>query len=289
MSAYTNTSILKGSAFVAILLLGFLPAYDAAVTASSAIEQLRQLAKDSFTALSPTNGQEEFSKFRELISNVGSASASLAGVTSEESRLLRVAAAVNSDPRKMNELVATYGGHHENSSQLRVERPSLPKAMHLNETYRPAWEALILAPESESIRFMQRSAVIAGALAKIGNTNSIPVLEFAFALTCQEGIDTSQTTPASMKQFRILEALSTYASKEALEAMLRCLSRSEAVDPARPPQFSSRTLREWIVSFLSGPHYPYGKGRWENVLKTFPKEKLLPDQRDLLEHAMRQQ
>ena len=84
------------------------------------------------------------------------------------------------------------------------------RAGRITNGYRCAWEALLLAPRSQQIQFMDIRATITEALSFIGNRESLPVLELAFGPTCEPGVEAGQGSPAAARQREIIYAFSRF-------------------------------------------------------------------------------
>lgn len=256
---------------------------------SNLLQQARALCQQSFRNLTISNRQENFASFRRLLPALAAADAEVRGSTPEDKTLLRVAREAGSHPTLIDELLEFYGKPAKEFTDTRVQLPPRPQAAHLTEAYRPAWEALLLAPPSHEIVFMQQGFTITAALFWIGNPESLPVLELAFAATCEEGVNAVEGSGAVGSQFRIMECLNRFATRGSLQAMFRCLSRAETASDGHLPEYSGHNLREWVVRFLTDQdNYKTGE-KWRQVLKSFPKDDLPASQRELLERATRQQ
>jgi hypothetical protein len=255
---------------------------------SNLLQQTHALCQQSFRKLSNSNQQENFSSFRKLLPALAAAEGEVRGSTPEEKTLLRVAREAGARPALFDELLEQYG-HWHGTDIIRphVLRPPDLQPAHTTETHRAAWEALLIAPPSHEIVFMQQRFTITRALSQIGNPESLPVLELAFILTCEGGVSLVDGSAAVERQFRIMESLNRFTTRESLQAMLRCLGRAEAATSGQLPKYSGYDLREWVVRFLTNQdNYETGE-KWRQVLKSFPSDKLPANQRDLLERAIR--
>lgn len=206
-----------------------------------------------------------------------------------EKSLRSIAKNYHDYPELYHELMEEYGKKYRNS--LREPIVIYPKRLqkrHATEKYRLAWEALLLAPSSEEIRFMQKR--IFEALGEIGNNKSISVLIEAYTATCNEEVP--QERSILNKQLYILQTLSTFCNEEALQTMMICLSLSDERTEGIPLEVSGFTLHQWVVRYLTDPD---NKGvseadlkrlenvkRWKSVLKGFRKDDLPIRHRQLL-------
>ncbi len=258
---------------------------------SNLLQQASALCQQSFRNLSNSNRQENFASFRRLLPALAATEEKVRASTPEEKTLLKVARAAGAHPALLDELVEYYGHWHGTRvEQPQVLRPAPLQATHLTEKYRPAWEALLLAPPSVAIEFMSLRAIITEAISRIGNEQSIPVLELAFFFTCEAGVVATERSGAATRRLQILVCLNQTTTRESLEVMFRCLARAEAASAGQLPKDAyGRDLRDWIVRFLTDQDNYRTKERWSQVLKTFPKDNLPANQRELLERAVRQQ
>ena len=257
-------------------------------SAPEILRQVRLFSKQPFLATAHTNLEERFSAFRSLLATVAAADAGLTGATPDEATFLRVARQAGERLTNFDELVEYYGRPSPQSEKARVQTPPWLEAKHLTEDYRPAWEALLLAPPSGSVRFMQSRFTITAALAEIGSPESLPVLELAFAATCQEGKIAAEGSAEGQRQFRIMQALNTYTTAEALQVMLRCLARAEAASGGKLPKLYGHDLRERVVRFLKNEDKYKDGEKWREILKSFPKNGLNANQRELLNRATKE-
>jgi hypothetical protein len=248
------------------------------------------LSQQSFHTKPHVELQRDFAAYRSFLPLLASTATVTSSDTTEAALFHRVLADAGKRPDLMDELIERYGRWQgEGVVQPQVTRPPELLAAHLTETYRTAWEALLLAPPSDEIEFMQRRFAITQALSKIGNPASIPVLELAFRSTIQEGVRAGEGSGALERQFRILESLNQFTSKEALQAMLRCVGRAEAKAEGRLPKYSGYDLREWVGRFLTDKDNYKTKEKWREVLRDFPKANFPVKDRELLEKVVSQE
>jgi hypothetical protein len=251
------------------------------------LRQALSLSQQPFSRELGMSRTERFATFRQLLTSLAASGGEVRDATAEEQTLLEVLQSAGTRPELLDELLAHYGHSQgpEGSVRPRVLRPLQLDPRHLAEAYRPAWEALLLAPPNEEIEFMQRRFTITKALAKIGNLRSVPVLELAFASTCAPPAFAGENRAALERQFRVLECLNRFATAESLHAMLRCLARAESTTTEPPPKVAGYDLRQWIVRFLTDQdNYNTGE-KWRKVLETYPKNTLPAKQRELLDEA----
>jgi hypothetical protein len=136
---------------------------------------------------------------------------------------------------------------------------------------------------------MELRATSTEALWQIGNSESLPVLELAFSFTCTEGVVAPDGSGAASRRLQILICLNQFTTRESLEVMFRCLARAEAASAGKLPKDAyGRDLRDWIVRFLTDQDNYRTREKWSQVLKSFPKDTLPANQRELLERAVRQ-
>lgn len=250
------------------------------------LRQALSLSQQSFLRETRTNRAERFAIFRQLLNSLAASGGEVRDVTTEEQTLLQVLQSAGTRAELLDELLAHYGRWQgPEGIRPRVLSPPLLDPRHLAEAYRPAWEALLLAPPNDEIEFMQGRFTITKALAEIGNSQSVPVLELAFASTCVPGVQAIEGRAALERQYRILESFNQFATAESLHAMLRCLARAESTATEPSPKFAGYDLRQWIVRFLTDQgNYNTGE-KWRTVLETFPKNTLPAKQRELLDEA----
>lgn len=251
--------------------------------AGAVLTEIEAVRRQSFLPGSAEEARARFDQYRGLLRAAGAGDpADPAGQA-----LVRVAREAAREPARLDELVAAYGRWQgDAAARPRVTRPPALETRHQTEAYRPAWEALLLAPPTPEIEFMQRRFTITRALAAIRNPESLPVLELAFAATCAAGVEAVEGSAALDRQFRILETLNQYASRDALQAMFRCLALADGVRPAGPaPAFSGHTLRNWVGRFLTDRDN-YGKAaEWREVLRDFPPGNLPAADQALIQQA----
>lgn len=274
---------------VVLISLATLNLYAADSESSNVLQQARALSQKSFRTKQQTEVEDNFATFRRLLPALASTNTSNDG-TPEDITFRRVTKAAGTHPELLDELLATYGRWYGSGGiQPRITSPRDLEVTHLTEAYRPAWETLLLAPPSAEIQFMQRRFTITQALSGIRNPESLPVLELAFASTCEDGVVTVEGSAAVERQFRIMECLNRFATKESLQAMLRCLARAETATSGQLAEYSGHDLREWTERFLTDQDNYKTRDKWRQVLSTFPKDNLPLKQRELLDRATRQQ
>jgi hypothetical protein len=270
--------------------LGTLAAEPDASAGSAAREWLRQartLSEQSFVREPKTNRQARFAIYRQLLPKLAAANAALQEATPSERIMLKVFRSAGTRPELLDELLAYYGHWRgPDGPRPRALMPAELAPQHLSEAYRPAWEALLLAPPNDEIRFMQQRSTVTEALAKIGNAQSIPVLELAFASTCAPEVFAGEGSAALHRQFGVLQSLNQFATAESLQAMLRCLALAEPAMPTTElPKVSGHDLREWLVRFLTDQDHYNTREKWRQVLTTFPTNDLPVRHRELLQRA----
>src|SRR5207244_12134925 len=105
--------------------------------------------------------------------------------TPEEAVVARVASGLSTNWARWDELLTAYSEPAPIPTRAPLPRPI--EEAHLTEAYRPAWEGLLLAPLARETHLLCLRHIATDALGAIHNTNSIPALELAYALTCELG------------------------------------------------------------------------------------------------------
>lgn len=137
---------------------------------------------------------------------------------------------------------------------------------------------------------MQQRGLITDALARIGNTNSLPVIELAFNATCENGVDAREGSLTARRRMEIMECLNRLTTKESLQTMLHCLTQAEVVSPDRLANDSyGRDLGDWVERFLSDKDNYGTKSKWHEILLLFPTNNLPATQCELLERVVNQE
>lgn len=254
------------------------PAAD--LTAAMALQQLRGMNPLSFRQRQEPEVETNFIKFRMLLASLA-ASPQPAASTPEERALLGVARGVSEHPERLDELLSVYGKPQNPMS--RAVRPADLHPPHDTEAYRRAWEALLLAPAIGTVRIMNGN--ITQAISAVGNTDSIPLLQLAFSLTCHPDVDAHPSGSFDIRQREILRSLVDFPTEDSLRAILQSLDRDEAVVPL-PGRASSgkKDLRGFVAKRLAGRPAPE-KAKWRQVLRSLPKDSLPPKQREFLYRA----
>ena len=282
--------------FTAVVVAMFLMVYSTVAAETNSpppppqelLHQAEDLARKSFIPQAYLNAQERFTAYRQLITKLAVEDGAVKNMGAEEQALFQMLKPTGSNPELLDELLDYYG-HWQGRGPIRprVLLPAGLKQKHLTEIYRPAWEALLLAPESREIRFMQIHSTITDALAKIGSDKSIPVLEKAFAYTCgKEARDVVEGDRSVLRQVIILQSLNQFATAEALHAMFRCLAKAETATIGPLPKESGYDIREWIFHCLTYQGERKNSEKWRRVLETFPKDNLPVKQRELLNQVI---
>ena len=282
--------------FTAVVLAMFLMVHSTvAVETNSPPPQLQELlhqaedlARQSFLPQGYRRSNESFTAYRQLITKLAVEDGAVKNMGAEEQTLFQMLKPAGSHTELFDELLDYYG-HWQGrpGSSPQVKRPPRLKEKHLTETYRTAWEGLLLAPENGEIGFMQIHHTITNALAKIGSPKSIPVLEKAFAYTCgKEAREVVEGDRSVLRQVKILQSLNQFATAEALHAMFRCLAKAETAAIGPLPKESGYDIREWIFHCLTYQGDRKNSEKWRRVLETFPKDNLPVKQRELLNQVI---
>jgi hypothetical protein len=261
--------------------------YASSLATSNALHEIRMLNQQSLRppqrAVIEPERQAALANYRKLLADLATNQQALPS-TPEERVLLRVARDVYRNPAQVDELLNMYGTPEP--LRMRVSVPPWLQAPHNSEAYRAAWEALLLAPRCQQIDLMAQRGIITQALGAIGSTDSIPVLDLAFAFTCEPGVDSRLASHASDRQSEILFALTHSPSQESLRTILSCLERAEATQPASVTEGKnvSSAFTESLVR-LKGSE----REKWHQILNSFAAENLSPKQREILNRAVRRE
>jgi hypothetical protein len=136
---------------------------------------------------------------------------------------------------------------------------------------------------------MANGGRVTEALQKIGNSNSIPVLELAFNLSCEPQVNTSQDNWwLANKRCSIMYVVASFPAEDSLRLILRLLEQAEAASGQAPVSYGNRTLSEVAARMLTHQNDPAKEDQWRQIVGNFPKKTLPPKQREFLESAIRQ-
>ena len=280
--------------FTAVVLAMFLMVYSTvAVETNSPPPQLQELlhqaedlARQSFLPQGYRRSNESFTAYRQLLTKLAVEDSAVKNMGAEEQALFQMLKPAGSHPELIDELLDYYG-HSRAPQGAHVRMPPDLQQQHLTETYRSAWEALLLAPESREIGFMEIQSTITDALAKIGSEKSIPVLEKAFAYTCgKEAREVVVGDRSVKRQVKIIQSLYKFATAEALHAMFRCLAKAETATIGPLPKEGGYDIRGWIFHCLTYQGERKNSEKWRRVLESFPKETLPAKQRELIDQVI---
>ena len=203
----------------------------------------------------PDGARARFEKYKTLLDELAVATAGKGLDTSEidfENTILAIAQNYHANPNLIRELIAEYGSWKGDKRMRPVAlHPQLLKDKHATEKYRLAWEALLLAPETPEIRFMERR--IFEALQHIGNPASIPALAEAFRLTTLKNVP--QIAKLVNRQTSILSTLASWPEEKTLTVLFTCL---ELVDKrcegrALTKTHDGYTLRQKVFRLIADP------------------------------------
>lgn len=205
-----------------------------------------------------------------------------------EANIVEMAIVQATNPRLVQDLLQYYGAAPDfGKVGPAVRRPPPLRDEHATAEHRPAWELLLLAPETRKIRFMrQRGArgTVLEAIARIRNDASITVLVHAF----KAGLDSDVAgRNVGLHQLQILLTLNAYSNEKAFHAMMRCLSASgDAAKGKSAVQINGRTLRDWAFRLITDQEN-YGNGdEWLATLRKLPSGELTEDERQLVKDAV---
>jgi hypothetical protein len=137
---------------------------------------------------------------------------------------------------------------------------------------------------------MENPGMITEALHTIGNPDSIPVLELAFRLTCEPGVNAGKANSWPVdRQASIIHALSGFPAEDSLRVILRLLDQAESAmanSGQSPVRFGNQTLSAMAVRLLTHQNDPKKEEQWRQVLANFHKGTLPARQRELFESAI---
>jgi len=161
--------------------------------------------------------------------------------------------------------------------------PRAPQLLekHVNENYRLAWEYMVVAPRPTP-QIYHGLPIAYEALTQIRNDKSIVVFVYAFSRLCRE--DIPQNENVAEHQMMIMSPLFEYHNEKSLEAILKCLSLSDAVGgPEADEDFLYEQVFEAFDLYTS--RHSEAKKAWYAVIRKYPKEELPERQRQLLERV----
>src|SRR6267142_5206843 len=118
---------------------------------SNALHEIQIVYSEAFRNMPSSQRETNLIRFRRALTNLASADLNLGQMTPEQATLFDVARSVGTNSRQMDELLALYGDP-ANATPKHVLVPPQLRSAHISETYRPAWEALLLAPETDELR-----------------------------------------------------------------------------------------------------------------------------------------
>lgn len=195
-----------------------------------------------------------------------------------------------SEKKVVEEAIRTANNSPVLSSVL--TRPFPLFELHTTAEYRPAWEALLLAPRTKEMFFMMGHPedIVISALFRIGDDKAVPVLVEDFRATCRPGVSQEEGR-ILQKQSLIIGTMGGFVGARALHGMLDCLKMyKERIGDQRPPTYQNKTLRDYFVRILvlDLPQYKGRPTRWLALLKGISLEELEPNDREVVETAIKE-
>lgn len=185
-------------------------------------------------------------------------------------KLIVIAADRKERPAIYSELEDTYLNTVDNPMSRARTSPPL-RSIHLSETYRLAWEYLLLRPRPMNAA-SHYEVRVTQALSKIGNTDSLVALTHSYRITTHKNV--VLTRYVSQRQRLLLSTLGQMPGQAALDAILQCLEMSATqkqhaniVDTQwDPEEYAFRLLTDQVN---------YGLGEdWRRVVLQAPTEGL---------------
>jgi hypothetical protein len=190
--------------------------------------------------------------------------------------LLAIAYAHARDPGKVEGLIGEYGSASSIEKLKVAPMPDPPKPIHLTESYRYAWESLLLAPRTVEIRFMQQKRRIDEALAAIGNNHSLPIFVEAFRLSAtmdKTGVETRYRLARRML-FRLIR----FQSSEGLFSVLECIQIARQNDITGS---GGDQIEDDVINMIKKQE-PSDIEEWKSILRQIDLRRLDVDQLDFL-------
>jgi hypothetical protein len=152
------------------------------------------------------------------------------------------------------------------------------------EGYRLAWEFYLLSPQPSDAtpRYDNRAAQ---ALGKIGNTASIITLLHCYRLTCRPGVFLDSSLRSHQRM--LLGALAYFRNETGMRAILECVSLSGRQQAQAGPNPEKWDVEDEIVHLLASPFAVDEPARWRQVVASFPRRGLSPEQARVLDRIAR--
>jgi len=258
----------------------------ATIKGSEIVESIKGFARDSLTLpLSKTKLQTNFDLYMGLVSNLASAQIINDLTNAPEAAVLNVIRAGFSQGSHVQDLLEIYG--HPVAGLWRAPFSPFPKTQHLTESYRPAWELLLLAPMNEELRLMNAGNTVETALSLIGNTNSVDALEASFYLSCQKEVDQSDTGLAVRKQFVVISKLKAWPSENTFNVVLRSMRLKDELErdlQRAPARFQGMDLQGMVVHALTDTSER--RERWKRILGSYDEKGLQVKERDIISRVL---
>jgi hypothetical protein len=199
-------------------------------------------------------------------------------------KLIVIAADRRSRPELYEEIRRRYIEGVEAPQRVAPAAPRLdPK--HATETYRLVWEYFLLEPPSQR-RSFKADLRISEALARIGNPDSVTVIQQVYRATTRPAIRVSRFV--ADHQRLLLQTLGQIPTPSSLHAILQALEWSQeqiAQERERRAGAIAEQIhfepRDYVVRLLTDQEN-FGTGaKWRAVVTSMPRE-MVPDKYSLL-------
>lgn len=190
-----------------------------------------------------------------------------------------------SDARDKILEIKEYYRFPEKAGRDDPKRPRIPNLnpQHTVEAYRVAWEAMLLEPPTMETSAFYNSArsTPMQALVKIGNEKSIPLFEIAFALTCDGEV---YDQFYEHRQFRLIEALSTFRTKNSLDVLISCMRIKKASPNGLKGEMKGAPFDQWVVYLLTQVASDRERVQWLAIVSQYDDSELEPEIKIILKN-----
>ena len=250
--------------------------------------QIRELMEKKHVIVQRGIPEIRFEKYRMLLEKLAVATAGKELSTSKidlENTIVAIAQNYHDDPNLMDELIADYGSWKGDKRRRPVAlHPQALKDKHATEKYRLTWEALLLAPETKEIRFMERR--IFEPFQRIDNPESIPALVEAFRLTTLTR-NAPQFPRLFDRQIWIISVLTQWPEERTLTALFRCLDFVDKRNEGQEPEirYDGSTMRWRVFKFITLPDNRGITKREKRLLRRVRKWKAVVDKYSVPVHS----
>lgn len=197
-----------------------------------------------------------------------------------EAEVVRAACDRAANPSRYEELIEAYALHV--NTQTRDRGPYQLRPEHIRESYRLAWECLLLRPPAmtEALGYNSRARQ---ALELIRNDDSIPIIVRAF--TKWDYVHDAHL--AREQQQGVIDALASFRSERGLRTMLQCVSiAAKAQAGLKIRQGESFDPYAEAKSLLVPTYPPGAADAWQRVIAAYRRDPANKDTLKVLEAVL---